>query len=147
MTGKKIAVSGRVTLRAYDEHGELIFEDVGENLVVNTGLNHIADQMSDQGEAQMSHCAVGIDDTAPEAGQTELGEETYRETLDSVVQSTNSVDYTTEFGPGEGTGNLRETGIFNASSGGVMLARYTFTYNKGAGDTLVVAWKITFTAG
>lgn len=147
MTGKKIAASGRVTLRAYDEHGELIFEDVGENLVVNTGLNHIADRMSDLGESVMSHCAVGLDDTAPGAGQTELGEEIYRETLDSVVQSANEVTYTTEFGPGEGTGNLRETGIFNASSGGVMLARYTFTFNKTSEDTLDVVWTITFTAG
>jgi len=146
MLKSKVGVKGKVTLSAYDEHGVLVFQHVDENLVVNTGLYHIADQMSDQGEAQMSHMAVGTDNTAPAAGQTALLAQTARVTLDSVTQSSDKVTYVATFGAGVGTGSLREAGIFNAGVGGVMLARYTYVYDKGALDTLVINWEITFSA-
>jgi hypothetical protein len=146
----KIFTRVNVRLRGYDANGDLIFEDRGHNLVVTVGEDHVADQMADQGESAMSHMAVGTDNTAPAAGQTALGTETARVALDSKTQGAggdaNKVTYIATFGPGVGTGSLREAGIFNASSGGVMLARYTYVYDKGALDTLVINWEIGFAA-
>lgn len=141
-----IGISGRVILRAYDECGELIFEDISENLVVNTGLSHIANQLSTPTEDKMEYVAVGTDNTAPAAGDTALGSESARVGTDSVTQSTNKVTYVATFGPGVGTGPLREAGIFNAASNGIMFARYTYVYDKGASDTLVISWEVTYSA-
>jgi hypothetical protein len=146
MIQNRVIVSGKVRLCAYNEHGNLIFDHINNNLVVTTGIEHIADQMSDQGETQMSHAAVGTDNTAPASGQTALGTETARVALDSVTQSTTKVTYVATFGPGVGTGSLREAGIFNAASVGVMLARHTYVYDKGALDTLTINWEVDFSA-
>jgi hypothetical protein len=49
------------------------------------------------------------------------------------------------FGPGVNTGAITEAGLFSTSSGGTMYARNVFSVvNKGAGNTFVVTWMITF---
>jgi len=146
-----LKIAGHVLLELFGPDGELKQSERADNLVVNDGLYHIADQLSDQGESAMSHMAVGTDDTAADAGDTTLGTESARVALDSTTQgaggSANEVTYVATFGAGTGTGALVEAGIFNADSNGDLLCHTIFSViNKGAGDSLTVTWVLTISA-
>lgn len=121
------------------------------NLVVTTGKNHIADQMSDRGEAQMSHMAIGTGTTTPVAANTALEVELDRNALDSRTQGTgadaNKVTYICTWAAGDGTGAITEAGIFNSASAGQMLCRSVFPVkNKEAGESMVMTWILTVSA-
>ncbi|MBI3582368.1 MAG: hypothetical protein HY096_00275 [Nitrospinae bacterium] len=118
------------------------------NLVVDTGLAHIIDQLyTTPAQAAMSHYAIGTDSTVVVSGNTILETEIFRKALDSKSKSGAVLIYYGAFGPGEGTGNLREGGIFNAASGGVMLARVVFALvAKTSSDTFVINHTITASA-
>jgi len=146
-----LAIKGLVVLELFGPDGELKERRETRNLVVNDGLYHIADQLSDQGESAMSHMAVGTDDTAAAAGNTALGSEEGRVALTSTTQgagaSANEVTYVATFGAGTGTGALVEAGILNADTNGDLLARTVYSViNKGAGDSLTVTWVLTISA-
>lgn len=126
-------------------------EERERNLVVTTGKSHIADQLSDKGEAAMSHMAIGTGTTAAAAGDTALGTELDRNALTSKTQGAgadaNKVTYVGDWAAGDGTGAITEAGIFNSASAGVMLARSVFAVkNKGAGDSLTLTWTLTISA-
>jgi len=140
----EVTVSGRVRIVLKDEHGKIKDDETVDNLIVTVGKNHIADQMSDQGEAAMSHMAIGTGTTAAAAGDTALQTELDRNALTSTTQSTNTVTYVGDWAAGDGTGAITEAGIFNAGAAGVMLCRSVFAVkNKAAGDTLTLTWVLT----
>jgi len=120
------------------------------NLVVNTGLYHIADQMADQSQAAMSHMAIGTGVTTQDPADTALLTEISRLPFLSKDQGSGAdakqVTYITTWASGVGTGEISEAGIFNAASGGVMLCRAADfgIKSKGAGDSLTFTWKIIF---
>ena len=106
-------------------------------MIVDTGLNHIADQMTDQVQAVMSHMAIGTGTTAAAVGDTTLETENYRKAFTSKSRSGAVVTYVTTFGANEGSGNITELGILNASANGTLLNRIVFSAkNKGINDTL-----------
>lgn len=137
----------KVTLR--DKDGKIKQQITGHNLVVTTGLNHIADQLaSSPSEGAMSHMAVGTGTNAVTAGDTALQTELNRQSLSSRTADDNTVTYVANWGAGTGTGAITEYGIFNAASDGVMLARFVDdVINKGANDTLQVEWEVTISDG
>lgn len=140
-----VRVIGRVRIEIRGEDGRLKYCETVPNLVVTTGLQHVADQMSDQGEAAMSHMAVGTGTTAAAAGDTALETELDRNALDSTTQSGASVVYVCTWAAGDGTGALTEAGIFNQAGAGTMLCRTVFSVkNKGAGDSMTLTWTVTF---
>lgn len=135
----------RITLRGPD--GRIKESDV-QNLVVTTGKQHVADQLSGQLEASMSHMAVGTGTTAAALTDTSLETELNRRAFDSKTQGTgadaNKVTFITAWPAGEGTGLLTEAAILNAAGGGVMLCRVVFgVKDKGAGDSITLTWTIT----
>ena len=126
-----------------------IYEE--KNLIVTVGKSHIADQLSDQGEAAMSHMAIGTGTTAAVVGDTALETELDRNALTSKTQgsgaSANQVAYSAEWAAGDGTGAITEAGIFNSASAGILLARSVFAVkNKGATDALSIVWTLTISA-
>lgn len=141
--------TGMVNFKHYNAEGELINEFDVKNLVVTTGLYHIAGRMSDTGTpTQMSHMAIGSSDaSAPALSDTALGAQLDRVSLNTVggVPSNATVTYAATFAPHTGgTWTVKEAGIFNANSSGTMLCRTTFpVINKAVGDTLAVSWVIT----
>jgi hypothetical protein len=141
-----LKVRANVHARLYGADGQLKAERVGHNLVVTTGLQHIADQLSSSpGGAAMSHMAIGTGATAAAAGDTTLQTEIDRNSLTSRTDSGAVVTYVGTWNAGDGTGAITEYGIFNAASSGTMLARFVDSViNKGASDTLVVTWTVTF---
>lgn len=141
-----VKITGLVHIQLFDEHGRLKAEEITDNLVVTTGKNHIADQLSSSpGGAAMSHMAVGTGAVAPAAGDTALGAEIDRNALTSRTDATNVVTYVGDWAAGDATNSaITEAGIFNAASAGTMLARATFTAkDKGANDTLKITWTVT----
>jgi hypothetical protein len=142
---KPMKVKENVHIELIGPDGKLKEKRDIHNLITTVGLNHVADRMSDLGEAAMSHMAVGTDDAGLAVGNTVLGAETDRNALTSVTQATNTVVYVGTWAAGDATAALKEAGIFNAAAAGTMLCRSTFAViNKGALDTLVITWTITF---
>lgn len=146
---EKPKATGKVVFKLFDKDGNLKDERHIKNLVVTTGLNHIAARLATTGiPAQMSHMALGEGVTAPALGNTGLGSELGRVALTTAggSPSGDTVTYAATFPAGTATGAVTEAGIFNndGTPSGDMLCRTTFAeINKGADDALAVTWEVT----
>ena len=118
-----------------------------DNLVVTAGKNWVAGRFKDGSiPDEMSHMAIGSADTAAAAGNTALATELNRIVLttDGGTVSTNTVQYDATWSDSSPAYAIKEAGIFNAASGGTMLARTVFAIiNKGTDDTVSISWTIT----
>ena len=78
--------------------------------------------------SESSHLAVGDDDTTPTVGDTTLGNELTRKARQEYTEGTSDVIISLWLSSLESNGNaLKEVGMFDASSGGNLLERNTFT--------------------
>jgi len=133
-----LKMTGHVSIALNDE----VVQEI-PNLVVTDGKKWVADRMNDANTV-MSHMAVGTGTTAAAAGDTTLDTEEDRNALTSTTVTDNEVAYVCSWASGDATASLTEAGLFDASSGGDMLARTVFSVvNKGASDTLTITWTIT----
>lgn len=151
MIKEKIKITGRVKIELFGPDGKRKELREIDNLVVTAGLNHIADQMSDSGEAAMSHMAIGTGTDAAVAGDTALQTELDRNALTSKTQGSggdaNKVTYVGDWAAGDGTGAITEAGILNAAAAGTLLTRIVFAViNKLANDAFRITWKHTYAA-
>ncbi len=159
MLKDSLGIKGSISIQLFSEIGHLqiegydlsaeILDCLDSRLLLNTvtalGDAHVADQLSDQGNTAMSHMAVG----AGTPSTTALGSETDRNALDSTTQGTvgddNDVIYVCTWAAGDATAALTEAGIFNDASAGTMFVSASFAaINKGANDSLVITWTVTF---
>ena len=129
-----------------DRHGNV--KDVRhiKNIITNSGLSEIIKLIGGLGGSPFRYIAIGSGTTSPSASDTALEAEIARAEA-TVSQETTSVSgdtlrleasfsFTANY-------SITESGVFNASSGGVMLARQTFpALNVVSGDVLTVIWKI-----
>ena len=147
MINENMKATGRLNIVLKDSDGKVKDTREVDNLVVTDGLTFICSRMAGTSSAVMSHMAIGSGTTAAAAGDTTLGSELHRESLDSTTPSANTIEYVSSFEAGEGTGAVTEAGIFNAASGGDLLCRTVFSVvNKAANDTMSITWTITLTA-
>lgn len=119
-----------------------------KDLVVDAGLNALCGQAFDSSgsrPAVFNYVAIGTDGTAPAASQTALGAEVMR------VQGTYAKDSNVGECSMDATFNitasyaLQECGLFNASSGGTMYCRDTYTTkNTVSGDTVKIYYTPKF---
>lgn len=144
-------VKGNVYIKLLDINKKIKEEKEIKNLVVNTGINYITDRMIGNNPTVMSHMAVGSDQTLQEAEQELLLSEIGRVPLEldsdglPAKDGIDKIVYQATFLPGEGTGGIREVGIFNSGNPneGIMLCRTTFdVVNKGVDDTISINWTI-----
>ena len=143
MFNEQLKVTGAVSVKVFDQNGNVKEEREIKNLVVTAGKEFIAARMVGT-PTEMSHMAIGAGSTAAAAGDTALGSELGRVALASDSASGAVVTYTASFPAGTGTGAVVEAGIFNGSSSGTMLCRTVFSVvNKGANDTMAITWQIT----
>ena len=136
---------GDVTLVLRDCEGKIKEKQEFHNLVVTTGCELIASQLSDGTISKPSHMAIGSGTVTPKKTDTKLGSELHRNQF-TVNGNRNGaqVTYKALFGAGEGTGAVTEVGIFNAASAGTMLNRATFAVvNKAPTDSLEITWNLT----
>lgn len=143
MIADQIKLTGHVSIQLFDKNGNTKDSREIKNLVVTVGKEFIAARMVGT-PTEMSHMALGADNTAAAIGNTALGSELGRVALASDSASAAIVTYTASFPAGTATGAVVEAGILNASSSGTMLCRTVFAVvNKGADDVMAVTWAIT----
>jgi hypothetical protein len=145
MINDQIYPKGQLNILLTGSDGKVKVNETVKNLVVDAGKGWIAARMTESSiPDEMSHMAVGTDNTSAAGGQTTLVTEAARVALSTTTISTNTVEYVATFGAGTGTAALVEAGILNAGSGGTLLCRTVFSVvNKGADDTLTITWTIT----
>jgi hypothetical protein len=154
-----IEVTGSLSIVVFDTELQIVKQEIFiPNLVVQAGKNFIASRMVGTSSNIMSHMGLGTSSTAESNGDTALGAELTvaggytgyaRAVLSGSSANANVVTYSANFAannpsaPSAGA-ILREAGIFNASTAGVMLCRTTFpTVTKLQADALTVTWTIT----
>ena len=141
MLSENIKVKGEVNLKIYSPSGELKLNETIPNLVVDAGKTWIAARMINVGATEMTHIAIGLNNTIASALDTTLSNEIARNPLISTIHSANTITYTTTFNPGIGTGEIVEAAVCNTST---MLCRTTFGIKtKDPLDTMTVTWTIT----
>ena len=120
-----------------------------DNLVVTAGKEWVAGRFKDGSiPDEMSHMALGSGSTAAAVANTALGTELASSrivlTTDGGTVSNATVQYDATWTSSHGAYAIEEAGIFNAASGGIMLARTVFAIiNKGTDDTVSISWTIT----
>jgi len=113
------------------------------NTVTTAARNGAADQLlAAPSLGKPTHMAVG---SGTPSG-TALGTELDRNALTTKTRAGAVVTMTATWGPGDGTGAITESGIFDAASAGNMWCSSSFAVvNKGAGDTVSVSWTLQYT--
>ncbi len=116
------------------------------NLIINVGL----DEAVDNGLSNIGHMAIGTDNTAVTAGDTQLGVEVKREAQANTNEGTGirEYDHTFTFSSGESF-TIVEAGLFDSAivSGSIMLNRLVFTgHDVDVDNGVRVRITITLTA-
>ena len=141
MLNDKLSLTGALTVSL---NGEVV-RDI-RNLVVTSGKELVAANLQGGTVTPLTHMGVGTGTVAASAADTALGSQLDRNALSTSGGTVAAavVTYECTWLPGDGTGALTEAGLFSASSGGTMLARTVFSVvNKGADDTVTIAWDVT----
>ena len=115
-------------------------------VLTSTLLTEVRDDIKDQLETLFTHGAVGTASPTPAASDTALGGEVFRDSIDDFDKSvSNAVTASLRISTTEANGEtLRENGWFNASSGGDMWTRNTFSaINKTSDVQLFLDTTIT----
>lgn len=140
-------LSGKLLLTLYDSYGAIKLIQESRNMVVNTGLGHIADQLQETpNQAAVGWMAAGSGTTDPLTSDTLLEYEQSKIALTTRTSAACSVVYTALFSAGAATCTVSEAGLFNSavSAAGTMLARSKFGgIAKASGDSLTVNWTIS----
>jgi hypothetical protein len=122
-----------------------------KNLVVSAGKAGVASRINGSGaEAAFTFIAVGTGTTAAAAGNTALETEITDSGLARAAATASRVTTTVTNDTAQlvltftvtGTKAVTESGVLNASSSGVLLARQVFSaINVVNGDSLQITWK------
>ena len=149
---------GNIDVVLYDKLGSVKDERHIDNMIVDSGFEGVASRIAPHDgsinpSSPYNYIAVGTGSAAVSASQSALISElpigpSYSRQQDAqatyTATSTKQLILSVAFPAGQATGTINESGLFNAATGGDMLARQTFsTINKGASDTLTVTWTIT----
>lgn len=145
---ENIRLSGSVSITIVDSNGNIKDKRIINNLIVNSGLGFITGRMLEGILNPMSHIALGTDQTAVVAQQTQLLSQAGDRRSVTASNPTNStVQYSAVFPAGFSTGALTEAGVFNAAVAGTMLCRTVFpAITKTEFDIAIVNWTISLVA-
>jgi len=146
-----VKLKGSVNIRLIGPDGKVKQEQTDHNLVVTVGKNFLATWLtaSTQSLPFMPWVGLGTLQTGPASGDTALGAESvvagYSRVSGTLTSASNVWTNTATFAPGNGTDAIKEAGLFSASTSGTMFAHQTFNvFNKGAADTMIIVWSVTF---
>ncbi len=144
---EKLGFFGKIKIEVFGKDGKLKKTVEKKNTLTELFDAHVADQLSDQGDAAIGYMAIGTG-TGQTSASTGLAASAGRVALDSTTQGTagddNDVIYVATFPAGTGTGAITEAGIMRANNDTTMMAYTDFAVvNKGADDSFVITWTIT----
>ena len=137
-------MSGTFDFELRDANGAVLERWSVENAMTELGEAWVADRLTDAGQAQMSHMAIGTG-TGQTVASTTLANEVGRVALESgypqhgTGANDNRIDFYAIFPAGTGTGTITEVAVLNASSAGTMMNYASgFVKVKEAGNALNV---------
>jgi hypothetical protein len=143
-----IRLKGHVNIDLVDEDGAVKDSRAVDNIITTVGRAMLADLVlasTAGGATKPTHMGVGTSGTAATVGDSTITGET-RVALTSKTRAANVITFVGDWAAGVATGTLQEAGLWDASSGGNLVGRVTYTsIVKGANDTLKVTW--TWTIG
>lgn len=144
-----VTVVGRWNMKLYGPDGNLKDERDGTNVITTNGLEFMSSFLNSAATAastfNMRYIGIGSDSTGESNSDTSLGTELSRHTGVVSNNSGGIFEIKATFAAGSGTGAIVEYGIFDSNTAGTMWARDTeAAINKGAGDSLEVTAKVTF---
>lgn len=133
-----LKIHGHMEIKLYKPDGTVIARRK-DNIIVNAGFTFICDALGNAGArpAVLSHIAIGTDPTATDVSQTALLAEIFRKAATFSKPAVNQFQLDVLFSEGEGTGTLREAGVFNASSGGTLFDRVVYSPLIKAADDVI----------
>ncbi len=144
MLNESLKLTGVLSIVLSGPSGEVKQRLDAHNLVVTTGKEVVASRLGNGGAAAMSHMALGTSTVEPIAAHTALLAEAGRAVITNTTVTGPTVQYTSVFSPGVGTGAITEAGIFNDATDGAMLCRTVFpVVNKSEFDTVTIVWTVT----
>ena len=143
----QLTVRANVLMRLWRDGNRLMLlrEDYRKNLVVTAGKNHLASFLNSASAiSYMNFLAIGTGGSEAQLTDTALEAEIGTRVTATSSASTNVLRKTGTFAAGNGTGTIREVGLFSASSAGTMFARNAgfSPYVKGAGNLLDLIWDV-----
>jgi len=139
-------IKTHIAVELRDGSGRLLEQRRASNLIPSAGRGLLADPDLGNASTPITHCAVGSDGTTPTIADTGLGAEVDRNPVTYKSRSGGKAVFETFFSASEAIGMLRETGLFTAAAGGVMLGRAVFrAVNKTNTTTLTVKYEVEFT--
>ena len=141
-------VSGLCNLKLFGPDGELKDEREVHNQVTLLFDAHIADALSDIGEAVIGYMGIGTATGGKSEASTDLETLLDLNALTSTTQGAgaadNTVIYIGDWAAADGTGALVEAGIYVGNATGDLMCYADFAVvNKGAADTLQITWTVT----
>lgn len=144
-------IKGKAVWKLVGPDGKIKQVRVVPNTITESGDKITADSMSDRGEAQLSHMAIGTTSGGKTTASNALEAEVARVANDSRTQGAagadNDVVIVATFPAATGTGAIVEAGLFNDAAAGDLYAYQEFAViNKGAADALIGTWTITYGA-
>lgn len=137
MLNDGIKLTGKVSIKKYNEKKELVKTVNVPNLVVTVGKEFIASRMIESTADVMGYMAIGDDASTVAAGQSALINEITRESA-TTSRTGSNISFNASFGVGS-AGDIKEAGIFNSGAGAGILfnaddavdnSSHTITYNS-----------------
>ena len=121
-----------------------------DNLITTVGKTMIADNISNASPdnvMRINYVALGTDATAPVAGNTTLGAESYRNTVASETNAGAIAYFTGFFNATECNGTYKEAGLFadavDTPDDGILFSHVAIDETKSVTETLTIDWTIT----
>lgn len=142
-----LTMLANVKITARHSDGEVFDEREIKNLVVNAGLEWVKSHVHNvaDGTDVMDWTAIGDDNTAPAAGQTQLISQLGTRTDGTYASGATGVCTVTGLHTATAAWGVVEAGLFDASTTGSMLARVIFSViNLADTDELTVEWTVTY---
>jgi hypothetical protein len=141
-----IKTIGTVTVRVYGPDGIVINQH--RNQVVNTGQHWIATRIVGGGKA-VSHIEVGTGTSPVASTDTRLQSPLHRQALKATpTVANNTITFTAHLAEGQATGPITEYGLFDAATGGILVARMVeAVVTKSATMAMDIVWQMEFRHG
>ena len=119
MLNDNVKMTGRLSIKKYDENGKEVFKTEVPNLVVTSGKEFIANRLLADTLDPIGFMSVGDDASTAAVSQTALQNELARVATSAADAVGTSSTFSATFPAGTGTGTLVEAGLFNTSSSSV----------------------------
>lgn len=149
-----VKTKGRLRIATWNPDGSLGQEQIVDNLVVDAGLeallHHLAEGSPTPAVLRINKIALGTGTNAPNAADTQLQTEVYRNNTASANVVGTVMTITGFFSAAEDNDTYREAGLFilgtASADTGTLFSRVAINITKSAIQTMTIEWTITMTA-